>query len=972
MQAKAINTPAIVITLGTTSSLAALELCRHLETLEQADRDSVAILKIDTDITSPKMATFLAGNAGKFTLFETTIAVPSGINKSDALLQPQRNHTYIPAKTPQYYDDGAGGIRNNGHVALCYDRDRVEQAISDCLGHVHYMGLGEGERRSAAVQVYFVAFLGGGTGSGIVADLAVLVRNMLTGDQKQQRLVLFSILPGDNMPGVNANRRSWRKSNATAALLEIMAHGLAAQANGGIYTKYLMAQPYDIVSPTIFNEIYLLGRTNLNSVEGTARIVGLDLFHRITDASGIGNIERSESPDRQVLGAFDDCGLPTNFSTSCPFEVRFPADEVAQAFAEVAAAEMLELPEFIGQRPPRPRPGDQERGEWRRKWDQVAATAPGAVDPNGLLIRQPRTFSATDFEQAPQAQRNVFWAQTERSITDTNNEIARVINIIRMREGQRIATVPASVPAVNALTMSLQARKILALDTLLLEYQEALDALRARPPQRPAMGRPADLEAKLDRQFPLPEAFTNPFRQNVAAAVAQRYNGALRANYEYSRFELRKALLEDLITTTQRLLEEEEQWLSQAQVHERAEELRKAGYDRNAWRGLLALPHQHQRHLFDLRIFQEQAQRQNLPFIPAMEGLFRLATTQNEGMELGDCLKRDGFDRAAAMRSLMRECVAAINAVRNDADEAADAGDQDIARERARQVPQKVVAFFRERYLEWFKQHNLFDLLAMGLAAERATTVLAASRQIDEPLRMHLQHIKGILGELITFDPALWLNGSAFLEPTLYLGMNRRDGTQQKDVLARALKSVGEMTRRVQEPRPVDESDIHRLQINYAQHGISLRTVPEFYRDAGSAMGEYLRHQRQWYGDGRSQAKGGSYGRSQMPTHSCGEMERLVRAPNALGYVAEDGRPIDLVSRLLRANVQRDDEPDWQSNSPHDTGPNGGYPNGGYPNGRTQDQPRSPDPQWRQNGYQNGPSGPGWPPNDPNSGPGSL
>jgi hypothetical protein len=716
-------------------------------------------------------------------------------------------------------------------------------------------------------------------------------------------------------------------------------------------------------------------------VEGTARIVGLDLFHRITDASGIGNIERSESPDRQVLGAFDDRGLPTNFSTSCPFEVRFPADEVAQAFAEVAAADMLELPEFIGQRPPKPRPSDQERGEWRRKWDQVAATTPGQVDPTGLLIRQPRTFSATDFEQAPQAQRNVFWAQTERSITDTNNEIARVTNIMRTGEEQRIANVPASVPALDSpdmrLEMSLQARKILALDTLLLEYQEALDALRARPPQRLAMGRPGDIEAKLDRQFPLPEAFTNPFRQNVASAVAQRYNGSLRANYEYTRFELRKKLLEHLISTTQKLLEEEEQWLSQAQVHERAEELRKTGYDRNAWRGLLALPHQHQRQLFDLRIFQEQAQRQNLPFIPAMEGLFRLATTQNEGMELGDCRKRDDFDRAAAMRTLRRECVTAINAVRSDTDEADDASDPDIARERARQVPQKVVTFFRERYLEWFKQHNLFELLAIGLAAEHATTVQAANRQIDEPLSMHLQHIKGILGELVTFDPALWLNGSAFLEPTLYLGMNTKDDSKQKDVLAHALKSVGEMTRRVQEPRPVDESDVHRLQVNYAQHGISLRTVPDFYRDAGSAMGEYLRHQRQWYGDGRSQARGGSYGRSQMPMHSCGEMERLVRDPNALRYVAQDGRPLDLVSRLLRANVQRDDEPDWPSNSPHDPGPNGGYPNGGYPNGRTQGQPGSPAPDPRrqqgyQQGYQNGLGDPYFPSNDPNSGPGQL
>src|SRR5579883_3623657 len=262
MRSKAIRTPAVVITLGTTSSIAANELCYHLLGLEQDDRDAVAIVMIDTDISRPRFQDFLDQHSGAFHIYKAQIAVPAGATYTDELPRAIANHTFIPTKLPQYFDYGAGGIRNNGHVALCYDRDKVEKELRAALASVSQLTGRENEVRSLGAQVYVVSFLGGGTGSGIVSDIAVMIRQMLIGEQRQQRLVLFGILPGDSMPGVNANTESWRKSNATAALLEIMAHGQATQIISGVsgpYEKYLLAHSYFVPDAPIFNEIYLLG-----------------------------------------------------------------------------------------------------------------------------------------------------------------------------------------------------------------------------------------------------------------------------------------------------------------------------------------------------------------------------------------------------------------------------------------------------------------------------------------------------------------------------------------------------------------------------------------------------------------------------------------------------------------------------------------------------------------------------------------
>ncbi len=922
MTSTAITTPALIITLGTTSSMAASEVFAHLMSLSQDDRDSVSLVMIDTDLSRPQIQDFLDVHGGAFNVSKAQIAVPSGIDY--AQLPPNWEHTYIPPFRPHYHDYGAGGLRNNGHVALCYHRDDVETSIQDALGKIYRLGTRENEKRALAVQVYVVAFLGGGTGSGIVSDIAVMVRQMLTSEQKNQRLILFAILPGDTLPGVNPNEESWRKSNSTAALVEVMATGMAAQtAPNGLYSKYLLGKEYRVAPGPIFNEVYLFGRTNMNSVEDTARIVGLDIFQRITDASGIGDVERSKAPDRQVLTSVDDENLPTNFSASCPFEVRFPVDETTEAFAEVATSYMLLSPVFIGQRPSYPTPTEAERNVWVQKWRGVAARVTVASGQNDLTISRPAEFTAGQFEDATPQKRAILWQQLIRGLGATNAEIARVMDRMRTLEEARIADVTTTEKRETPLARSMQGRKILHYEALLAEYQAALDDLNQRRPRASSPSRPNELERKLDHGLRLPQfledLLPDILNPDIPAEVADAYNDVVDANYAGTRSTALITLVTALLARVNELLKAEGEWMANTHNDERSAELRRRGYARMAWQGRLARPHPHQRHVFDLTAFKGKANEKRLQFLPAMEGVFRMATTRDANMTLGNCLRRDSFDMASEMERLAPNCIAFINASRRDDD--MNEKNRGLDEEHANQVPEKVLQFFRKYYQDWLDGsnqeqlvgQNLFDLLAIGIAAEEPASLPVARRRTQSYLERHLIHIKGILGELVTYEPGLWLNGSSKLLATLYLGVNFRVQQGEEAVLADAIKAVGSMTTRVNLMPYFFDRDLHRLQVNYGQHGISIRTIPDFYSETNSAMEQYLNHQSAWFSDGQP----GHYGMNNGPVHSSTEMERLAWSPDAWG-----ARQGSLIHRVCRRPMRLVNAPAWAQR------PAGGAPGG--------------------------------------------
>src|SRR6266516_1426508 len=235
-----ISTPALVVLLGSTPALAGLELMRHMLGLQPKDLHRVGFVYIDTDDPPSSVVEFQRQHKGLFQEFLLRIAVPAGIHRVPRVKQTvltwddshkqiiqkeddTEQHTFIQGKKPQYFANGAGGIRNNGHVAACFNYRLIYDALNAALSRITRLEDPRGNLKVREVQANLVAFLGGGTGSGMLADITVMVRELLVKYQLKHRINLFCILP-ESSRGVSMTDLSWRKSNATAGLLELLAY----------------------------------------------------------------------------------------------------------------------------------------------------------------------------------------------------------------------------------------------------------------------------------------------------------------------------------------------------------------------------------------------------------------------------------------------------------------------------------------------------------------------------------------------------------------------------------------------------------------------------------------------------------------------------------------------------------------------------------------------------------------------------
>src|SRR6185312_14563238 len=146
-----------------------------------------------------------------------------------------------------------------------------------------------------------------------------------------------------------------------------------------------------------------------------------------------------------------------------------------------------------------------------------------------------------------------------------------------------------------------------------------------------------------------------------------------------------------------------------------------------------------------------------------------------------------------------------------------------------------------EVYLKRLQDMNLFDLLETCCVepGERS------DHKIENILLAHLQHIGGLARELVAFEAQLWAEGSGMLATSLYMGMSWRNGAQRR-ILDRARNRLNSVAREGTSPMVAPTIDPHRLQLVYGQHAISLGTIPDFYLNANSFMGEFLAHQHAW------------------------------------------------------------------------------------------------------------------------------
>lgn len=849
-----VDTPSLNIFLGSTPSYAALEAMRRLVYLPESDRRKVALVFLDIDSPPAEVLQFRQEHLGQLREFDLRISVAHGVLYADQLHEDIAHHTYIPTKIPESFDNGAGGIRNNGHVAACADHDRIVQTLDEALAHIGALPHDRGARPVSEVAVNIVAFLGGGTGSGILPDLAVMVRHRILQLNLKHRLNIFCLLP-EHLKEATTNDVSWRKSNATATLMELVALSLVSgrrENSSGPYVHYMLHTPYEVRGTTVANEVFLFGRTSMTSAQDAARIVGLDLYMRITNASGVGFLERSKAVDRRTLGNYDSNGLPTMFGTSCPLEVSFPAVETATAFAQLTAAKVLPLLAHDL--------GDAST--------QLNATELDAVKDWDAAIKpeDPPPFTEKSFMTAGRDRLDQLEARLNKHVGEATEEIAELV--AEREAAEKSAIYGAGLEPLGAQIARLQRRKRI--------YNAAL--ARVQDQSIPSKSRPDRLlQRAMLRPWPIPGD-----KERRVNAVVDDFNRVHRRNIRAEYLKAKKALLTRLIDYVDAELKNVKRFQGDIDLEQTARDLERQATASAAWRGQLDHAHVHTRHIFDL------------PGVPGMNSADGLGSPPVQRL-YEQMTTRD-------MEGYVQRFIEWM--------ERTHGSDATLVSGAGVEMRDRLVNYLRDEvYLKPLLGMNLFDLLdrCCVLQGERP------DRKVEDILLAHLQHISGLAREMVAFEAQLWNEGGGMLSTSLYLGMSWKSGAQ-KAILDRARSRITAIAKEGASPMLESAIDPHRLQLAYGQHAISIGTIPDFYQENNSGLGEFMRHQTAW-----SDPTGARpYGQSRAPVFSSGEMERLIMDPTALGDRVSLGRSQrTLPERIIRRPQQgAGHAPRWAAQPP--------------------------------------------------------
>ncbi|MBA3825783.1 MAG: hypothetical protein H0X24_18025 [Ktedonobacterales bacterium] len=967
-----IRTPALVILLGSTPAIAGLELCQQLLAHNDLDRRRVALVYIDTDAVPNEVQAFRQRHKGMFNEVDQPISVPSGVQY--ASMPDDAMHTFIANRIPKYFASGAGGIRNNGHVAAAFNFQRIQQAIKEGIDKIAFLGTSGDEERVFEMQANIVTFLGGGTGSGIIGDVATMVRQELEDRGYFQRVNLFCMLP-ESIKGAVQNDISWRNSNATATLLELMALSVVtrekvfAEQRAGVnaartYRKKLLHETFELGDQNaVANEIYLIGNTHVGSAKDSARIVGLDLYQRIVDGSGVGEMEHSKWVDRRVLADHDDRGLALVFGTTCPLEARFPVRETALAFAQISAAALL--PYLVPTSAP---VAEVPTNEMTRAWGDHWALAGKLVDrttnaaEDKYAVQMPVIFNPGVFAYPTDQTLEIRHQEYRDAMADFYQRLDTAIKAFKYDEEKRIDTTPPA--SANDGSTTVIGRRYSHLLGLEQEYEYVLRELENEDeidaPREYDENSLHGLKQDLTRRdgwggIPLPgeppEFMTRPRTQRRTDALLQAFNYNIGNVPRFERRKQLKDVLRQLIQQVQDVMSREKGWFDGEELNRTIAQYAMDGRQSLAWQGKLDSRHAHQFHVFDIPELGDRVGQRNL----AIERIY-WATTIKSGHEVStNHVAIDEFNDATRDYYIQqfRQYLHDVNQTDTVQTRSREITAADLEAYGRQRLPARVVDFFTREYTNELMKHNLFSLIEIGLGTSNF-------EPISGVFLTHLGRMRQLMGEMIVQEESLYRGGPAGLMQTLYLGINCEDGAPDRQIIDQAIDRMGPMTRRNISPTFNQLHDPHRLQLVYGLHGVSLSTIRAFYRDSQSMMADYLFHEGAWMGEDMHLSGANwagyprnwpQYGQKGMPVHNSGEMEQLVTDPTAMHY---QGPHSSYGASLLGRVIREEQDPMNPSTNGNGNG-NGAYPPPAPRGGTPGYQP--PDPRY------NGGFGPNDPPN---------
>lgn len=234
--------------------------------------------------------------------------------------------------------DGAGRVRYNGHGANWCDFDTIEGEIrklaTDALQQPQF-------RQARRFDIYVIGYLGGGTGSGAMPGIILLLRNAFEQQGMNVRVTLHGGLPDRrNAPSDDLLVRS--DANAMALMTECM--GMQLVATGALRKGnqfYFGERPIPIPEQFV-EEVFIVNDARLKP-EDVNTVIAADIALRMENGHGVSAVEAAEMENILQHTELDpQTALFPFMAASMGVEVVMPGDELAEKFAQQRLAVMLQ------------------------------------------------------------------------------------------------------------------------------------------------------------------------------------------------------------------------------------------------------------------------------------------------------------------------------------------------------------------------------------------------------------------------------------------------------------------------------------------------------------------------------------------------------------------------------------------------------------------------------------------------------
>ncbi|MBF6591066.1 MAG: hypothetical protein IVW57_11150 [Ktedonobacterales bacterium] len=344
-----VASPALVVALGDTAVEAMRLVCQRLITLPADDQRRLAIVML-ADEEQPPKPWYEAPRTTGVWLRSHRVAVSA--LPLPTTRAPKEGGAAPYARQP-HVSWSVLGTRNEAtpRDRVSSDREPVMRTLREAFTTLDHSPT----RTSAPPEVpriYVLAHLGSRISESVLPDLITMLQQLATDRASRCDLTIMGLPPtatsGQPEDEASGDEAAGGWARASAFLAELVA------PNNPVRERHPGARHEDmrrfrlgheaITREAITREVLLVGATPASRGDTLAHAASVDLLQRLGDATGVGTLLRPHAAERERppgIATLPARSRAASITSSCAFEVVFPARELARAFALVSAAHLL-------------------------------------------------------------------------------------------------------------------------------------------------------------------------------------------------------------------------------------------------------------------------------------------------------------------------------------------------------------------------------------------------------------------------------------------------------------------------------------------------------------------------------------------------------------------------------------------------------------------------------------------------------